>query len=99
MISVRRLTAVGALLALAAASTSSQVWGEPNPRDQELQKWRSSSVAPPPKDRAFADEWMPSRFSDRPFGLYRSAKGENYFYLELKPELKESAPRPRDYVL
>jgi tetratricopeptide (TPR) repeat protein len=99
MISVRRLTAVGALLALAAASTTSHVWGEPNPRDQELQKWRANSATQPPKDRGLADELLPPRFANQPAGLYQSPKGETYFFLQLKPALKEAPSRPRDYVI
>jgi tetratricopeptide (TPR) repeat protein len=98
MIAVRRLTAVGAVLGLAAALTSPRVMGEPK-REKELNAYRSSSTTRGPDDRRFADDLAASRFSEQSFLVYATAKGASYFALQVKPALEAPAARPRDYAV
>jgi tetratricopeptide (TPR) repeat protein len=95
----RRLLAVGALLALAAAVCYSHVLGEGAP-NRDAERWRAE------RDKALAsrtdqatEDLAASRFSASPVLTYRTPEGETLFALQVQPELPAGPARPCDYLV
>jgi hypothetical protein len=104
MLAVRRLIAVGAVLALAGILAGSQLWGESPGRDGEQTKNLHGSGGlrkdnANAGDRRFAENLGLSRFSDKPLVLYRTEEGETLMALQVKPQLAAAPARPRDYLI
>jgi hypothetical protein len=100
MIAVRRLFAVGAILALAVAFTQIDVWGEPGrgKKRKDFHKGESKIkvATASPDDEVEASA---SPFADKPVVLYQKKKGETWFALQIKPKLPDAPARPRDYLV
>jgi tetratricopeptide (TPR) repeat protein len=98
MFAVRRLTALGTLLSLAALIAVSHVWGEP---EREKKKDWTHSTAPGAAalEGGVNDPAKPSRFSDNPLVLYKTQKGETLFAYQVRPKLDPVPALPTDYVV
>jgi hypothetical protein len=95
----RRLLAVGALLALAAAVCYSHVLGDGAP-NRDAERWRAE------RDKALTghadqvtDDLAASRFSASPVLTFRTPEGETLFALQVKPDLPAGPARPCDYLV
>ena len=91
---VRRLKAVGAVLALAAIVTNAHVWGDSQKTSKD--KARSS------KDTPAADvveDLTPSKFANGDAISYRTSGGETLFALQLKPRLDAIPAKPLDLLV
>src|SRR5262245_28232140 len=101
MIQVRRLLAVGAILAGAAILTCTDVvWGEPG-RDKELHDWRrgdGKAVRPPRDDGHFAADLDRNRFTDIPVVVYQNG-ADTLFALQVQPKLPDAPALPKDYLV
>src|SRR5262245_63539207 len=100
MIQVRRLLAVGAILAGAAILTSTDVWGEPG-RDKELNDWRKGdgkAVKPARDEGHFAADLDRNRFTDAPVGAYKDG-ADTLFWLQVRPTLPDAPALPKDYLV
>src|ERR1700722_17962811 len=101
MFSHRRVLAVGGFLAVAAIVTCSHVWGEPG-RDKDSNKDGSKPKQPTLVDGGYARfELNPAktRFQDVPVSLYETTDGRLFGGIQLKPNLPDVTPRPRDIAL
>src|SRR5262249_14327119 len=111
MVEIRRLTAAGALLAIAAVLTSSTVWGDPA-KDKELKKWRSGAgevirpddggpIKALDNDTAVDEDIVieKNRFADVPVITYQTRTGEWHFALQVQPKLPDEPARPTDYLV
>jgi tetratricopeptide (TPR) repeat protein len=96
---VRRLKFVGAVLALAAIITTAHVWGDP------FGKKGGKKVFGPkhPTTDTFQDDLIDTlasnKFASGGVLTYRTTGGETLFALQVKPELKAPAAKPRDYLV
>ncbi len=101
MFAVRRLLAVGSVLALIAVLASTRLWGETAPERGKVLH-NSTGLQRPGDDgtgQQIAEELSLSRFADRPLVLYRTEQGETLMALQLKPKLEPVPARPRDYLV
>src|SRR5262249_1953323 len=101
MIHVRRLLAVGALLAGAVALTGSDlVWGEPG-RDKALAGWRKGDGknVKPIQVEAPAAERETSGFEAPRAAVYRAGKDDPSLALQPQPRLDDAPARPKDYLV
>lgn len=100
MTTLRRLSAVGAVLALGAAYLGSQVWGEPaGDKARKGLLTGRRDAAPEKKGLDLSEDMAPSRFSRGSIAVYKTLDGDTLFGLQLKPKLDAVAPRPRDVIL
>jgi tetratricopeptide (TPR) repeat protein len=97
---VRRLTAVGTVLGLAAALTCTHVWGEPGRgKSKDLVKPADGTLSAGKADEDFARDMAVSRFTNHPLATYQAGKGAPLLWaLQLKPNLT-AAPRPLDVLV
>ena len=91
---IRRLLAVGAVLALAAVYTCTYVLGEPTPPEARKATAGAKSAAPVGTD-VLAD-LSTTRFTNQPILTYRTQDGELFFALQIQPKLPVGAARRRD---
>src|ERR1700741_680479 len=101
MIHARRLMAVGAVLAVAAVLTCSDVWSDPGP-DKELKAYHKGDGKniKPGEDRThFAEDLERNRFLDAPVVVYQAEKGEMLFGLQVTAKLPDAPARPKDYLV
>src|SRR5215813_4114288 len=100
MIEVRRLLAVGAILATGAVLTCADVWGEPG-LDKGQKDWRQggNNVRPDRDAGHFDSQLERGRFAGQEVVLYQGAAGEQLFALQLQPRLPDAAKRPTDYLV
>src|SRR5262245_41668181 len=100
MLAIRRLGAVGAILALAAIIACAQVWGEPG-RDKDSKDLRPgiSPVNTGPAGLRSVEELMASKFDGQPVARYDTREGETCIGVQLKPKLEAGPVVPRDYLL
>ncbi|HZT82485.1 MAG TPA: VWA domain-containing protein, partial [Gemmataceae bacterium] len=98
----RRFLAVGVVLALAAAFTTSSLWGEPEQLKARRDAARDAS-RPGGEGGAAAKadpaEEPASRITAEPALLYRAKDGKRYFSYQLRPDLGRPPARPRDLLL
>jgi hypothetical protein len=97
---VRRLSAVGTVLGLAAALTCTHVWGEPGRgKSKDLVKPADGNLSSGKADEDFARDMAFSRFANHPLVTYQAAKGDPIlFAYQVKPNLV-AAPRPLDVLV
>src|SRR5438477_244071 len=98
MLEIRRLRAVGAVLALAAVFTCAHVWGEPD-RGKDSKDPRPNLSPAGPGRVESADELMASKFESQRVVVYQTQEGVPLFGWSLKPKLEAVPVRPRDYLL
>jgi tetratricopeptide (TPR) repeat protein len=98
MTKVRRLLAVGAVLALATLITLTQVWGEPA-RDPDGRL--KLGVSPPPDKGglAFGENLVANKFAEQLLVTYRTQKGETLFALQAQAKVEPPPARPRDLLI
>lgn len=94
----RRLSIVGAVLALTSVVACSQVWGDsvPKPRQQPVvngSQTLSGKMEPTPTRDLAA-----SKFAAQAIVTYRTELGELLFALQIQPKLETPASRPCDYL-
>jgi tetratricopeptide (TPR) repeat protein len=102
MFAVRRLTALGTILSLAALIAVSHVWGEPQGDADRHKKDLTGSTPPVPAPDGkidLAGPARPSRFAERPLVLYQTQKGETLFAYSVKPRLAPVPALPTDYIV
>src|SRR5437870_11307594 len=99
MTTKRRLGAVGAVLALAAAVTNSQVWGDGDRKPQPQPITSGCRVSPDKGDRPLAEDLASSKFTGKAVITYQTADGNTLFALQVKPKLEVGPPRPCDYLV
>jgi tetratricopeptide (TPR) repeat protein len=97
MTSMRRLKAVGGILALAAIVTTSHVWGEPAQRRRD--RGQGGPTATDQSEETLADDLANAKFAKGGVLTYHTAQGETLFALQLKPALSAAPARPRDYLI
>jgi tetratricopeptide (TPR) repeat protein len=91
---VRRLRAVGAVLALAAVVTNAHVWGD----SQKSAKDNLRSAAQSPAADV-AEDLTPSKFTNGDAISYRTSAGETLFALQIKPRLDALPAKPLDLLV
>jgi hypothetical protein len=96
---VRRLKAVGAVLALAAIITNSHVWGESANKPPEKRRAAASKVRTQPGEQDIAEDLANTKFAKAAVLTYRTTGGETLFALQIKPKLDPVPERPRDYLV
>lgn len=99
MNNVRRLKAVGAVLALAAVVTSAHVWGEPTDKSQERFRTSSGLLPPDKNTNQFGEDLTECKFADRAVLTYRTQSGDTLFALQVQPKLDAGPARPRDLLI
>jgi len=104
MTRVRRLLMVLAGLAGIAILSSGHSWGDNTKKTDRTTLLPKDSVKPPsvaPKlDGADAEAAMArSKFSEAPLLTYQPTAGDQYFALQVKPQLAVTPRRPRDVLL
>jgi len=98
MTTIRRLTAVSTMLAVLAAITCSQVWGDPV-RKPPSDPIASGSKTVPAGDRALNEDLASSKFSTQKVLTYRTKDGDFLAALQLQPKLDKPASLPVDYLI
>ena len=93
MTMVNRLKAATLLLGVAAGITSAILWA-----DSSAPKTTPTGGLNPAGVK-LSDDLMTNRFSKQPVLTYETTTGETLFALQVKPNIKAAAARPRDYVL
>ncbi|TMQ29438.1 MAG: VWA domain-containing protein [Planctomycetota bacterium] len=96
---VRRLKAVGAVLALTAIISTSHIWGDSARKAPEKRKPGAQKLAADQADEGFSEDLAASKFDKGGVVSYRTSAGELLFALQLKPKLEAGTSRPRDYLL
>jgi hypothetical protein len=96
---VRRLKAVGALLALAAIVTNSHVWGESAHKPPEKRRTATPNLKPEANSPDIADDLAQTKFAQAAVLTYRTTSGETLFALQIKPQLDPVPQRPRDFLV
>src|SRR5579871_3372051 len=96
MSTVCRLKAAGAILALIAAVTCSQVWGDPAGRARRNPKIDDAISTLKP---AAPGDDAPGAFSRDPVVTYQALDGDLHFALQLQPKLPAPAARPLDVLV
>jgi tetratricopeptide (TPR) repeat protein len=101
MFAVRRLTAIGTLLSLAALIAVSHVWGEPDRGRDRKKDWLNSTEPAAALDgnADFREPVKPRNFGDHPLVLYKTQKGETLFAYQMQPKLDAVAAQPTDYLV
>lgn len=95
----RRLTVVGAALALSSVIAGSQVWGDVAPKREQPVKSGSQTLPADAGERHLMRDLAESKFATQPVVSYRNQLGELLFALQLQPKLEAGTPRPCDYLL
>src|SRR6516164_2187181 len=98
MTTIRRLTAVSTMLAVLAAITCSQVWGDPV-RKPPSDPIASGSKTVPAGDRALNEDLASSKFSTQKVLTYRTKDDDFLAALQLQPKLDKPASLPVDYLI
>src|SRR5579884_16328 len=93
MTTVRRVSAVGGIVLLAAVFTCAYVLGEPAREANQFKPGESGIL----KDADGTP--APSRFADTPLILYQPKDGPVDFALQVQPALPPAPARPRDLVV
>src|SRR5262249_14628165 len=96
---VRRLKAVGAVLAFTAVVTSAHVWGEPADKSQERFRSSSGLLAPDKNTNLFGEDLTQCKFAGQPVVAYRTQAGDTLFALQVQPKLTAGPARPRDLLI
>ncbi len=91
---VRRLRAVGAVLALAAVVTNAHVWGDSQKSAKD--NFRSAAQSPAAD---VAEDLTPSKFTNGDAISYRTSAGETLFALQIKPRLDPLPAKPLDLMI
>ena len=91
---VRRLKAVGAVLALAAIVTNAHVWGDSQKSSKDKARGNQSDSA-----ADVAEDLTLSRFASGSSISYRTSAGETLFALQLKPRLDALQAKPLDLLV
>src|SRR5262249_15144252 len=99
MIDVRRLKAVGAVLALAAVFTNVHVWGEPSGQPSAIRKFSPKKLAKDLAEETFSEDLGKSKFANGDVISYRTTDGDVLFAMQLKPKLEATTDRSRDYLI
>src|SRR5205809_1103783 len=95
MTEVRRLLAVGAVLALATVFTCSYLWGEAG--DQAPRQVKNAAL--PGEREVLHEDLARDKFAKQKALAYQNADGDVLFALQVKHDLKPAAPRPRTFVI
>jgi len=100
MIQIRRLTAVGAILAAGAIIACSSIWAQPGSEKElkALPKDGKSRPAVVEKDR-FAPDLERNNFGGRSVIVYDTVAGERLFALQVQPKLADAPVLPVDYLV
>jgi Mg-chelatase subunit ChlD/tetratricopeptide (TPR) repeat protein len=96
---VRRLKAVGAILALAAVFTNSHVWGESAKKAPEKRRTATPKIKPDKAEQDIAEDLANTKFARANVLTYRTTGGDTLFALQIKPKLEPVPERPRDYLV
>lgn len=96
---VRRLKAVGAVLALAALVTNSHVWGESAKKAPEQRRSSAPKITTEKAEDDIAEGLANTKFARAAVLTYRTTGGETLFALQIKPKLDPVPERPRDYLV
>src|SRR5579864_181423 len=96
---VRRLKAVGAILALAAVFTNSHVWGESAKKAPEKRRTATPKIKPDKAEQDIAEDLANTKFARANLLTYRTTGGDTLFALQIKPKLEPVPERPRDYLV
>ena len=92
MTMVSRLKVAAAVLSITTAITCTFVWGESTGGKKPV-----GSIAPDIKLSSNFE--VSNRFTKEPVVTYETQKGDTLFALQLKVNLPEAAPRPRDILM
>src|SRR5262249_27847109 len=98
MTRIRRFLAVGAVLALAATFTTSQLWGEPDQLKGKKDAGKGARPAPPKVEPPPADD-APDRLTQDPVLTYHAKDGTKYFSMQVRAKFDAPPPRPRDWLI
>src|SRR5439155_1540516 len=96
---VRRLKAVGAVLALAAIFTNSHVWGEAAKKPPQKRQAAAAKFGPEKADQDITEDLANTKFAKASVLTYRTTGGETLFALQIMPKLDPIPIRPRDYLV
>jgi hypothetical protein len=91
---IRRLKAVGGILAVTAVLCSSHVWGEATSKPQSRPA-RDTRV----EQTDIAEELARTKFSHEKVLTYRTIAGDTLVALQLQPNVPAAASRPRDLLV
>src|SRR5262249_31619883 len=95
MTKVRRLAAVGALLAFIAWLSSPDTQGEPGKKPVADPVVRPAKAPAPTPEAALAEP----KFNQGGVQTYTTLQGENLFALQIKPKLEPAPVRNRDILI
>ena len=99
MISVRRLNAVGAGLAIVVAAACTAVWGDATGNKAKPSALASAIHTSPDTGAMTAAENTSGRLSGKPVLTYETLDGVLHFALQLKPRLPDAPARARDIAV
>ncbi|HMF11867.1 MAG TPA: vWA domain-containing protein, partial [Gemmataceae bacterium] len=96
MTRVRRLLAVGGILALAVVITCTFVLGDPT-RDKK--HYHPGDGDPAAARTGLPEELASTKFADQPAGTYAASDGIKYFWTQVQAKGIASERRPRDFLV
>src|SRR6516162_1198176 len=96
MTQVRRLVAVGAVLALAVVFTCTFVLGDPS---RDKQHYHPGNGDPAAARGGLPAEVANSKFAEQPVVVYIATDGTKYFAGQITAKGIAAEPRPRDFVI
>src|SRR5260370_41882493 len=99
MNSVRRLKIVGAVLALAAVISASHGWGLTDSKSSAKKRFSAKHPSSDKFDEDFSEDLANAKFTKGGVLTYRTTGGDLLFALQVKPDLKPTTERPRDYLV
>ncbi len=99
MTSIRRALAVSGFLAVVAALTWGQVWGDSQRKNRTRRVDVESGISSATADEGAGSDYAATKFAQGGLLTYRTRDGEVLFALQVKPRLTAPAPRPCDYLL
>src|SRR5438128_8957663 len=99
MISIRRLNAVGAGLALVVAAACTAVWGDSSGNKSKPSVLAAAIQTPQETISSTVPDNPGGRFTGKPVITYATLSGETHFALQLKPRLPDAISRPRDIAV
>src|SRR4051794_35954375 len=96
MLTVRRFLAVGALLALATATSPPLVGDQGSPKDPSKAPGTPGSVS---QDAAALAKFPEAKFLGEGVHTYQTAGGDTLFAMKVAPKLTPRGTRPTDYLV
>src|SRR5262249_46934445 len=96
MTQVRRLVAVGAILALAVVYTCTFVLGDPSRDKQRYHPGDGDAAA---ARSGLPEELAGSKFAEEPLVTYTASDGVKFFAKQIQAKGVTTERRPRDYVV